>query len=403
MTDLTVLEDTMVKPFATLMSCRDTVGSECVRGVTLEECVDQCRTNPFCACGYFLQPSDTRQKSYCAPLNSALLKNMNLLLNIYDHDTDPHANLWSKTAVFYDPNIYPPLDQQPQDYILMEKDICNLVYTTNDSKDAYYLQNDLSWKKDAASTAMLILFIDKYPQFYELANNVQAKSNVVFKIFAQPEVLSVDKKGMLEIQSYLTSVVKVPDFYMYIPSPSDSSDSIDMSVLSIGTPFQIMLTDPNQFLGVRSRSPTNGITIGTIPFHGQNKEFTGHFSVSRQNIQPNIFQVAKALPARDVFLQDSVLPASSSFRWAYILLALAIVLLIVAILWINKPMKEYSCPDAKIACYDDKPQDVNCQHSLTKIKTHPSNGLLSCKITKEQGNKVCKNGKYWICNLDQLL
>jgi len=36
MTDLTVLEDTMVKPFATLMSCRDTVGSECVRGVTLE-------------------------------------------------------------------------------------------------------------------------------------------------------------------------------------------------------------------------------------------------------------------------------------------------------------------------------------------------------------------------------
>jgi hypothetical protein len=328
---------------------------------------------------------------------------MNLLLNIYDHDTDPHANLWSKTAVFYDPNIYPPLDQQPQDYILMEKDICNLVYTTNDSKDAYYLQNDLSWKKDAASTAMLILFIDKYPQFYELANNVQAKSNVVFKIFAQPEVLSVDKKGMLEIQSYLTSVVKVPDFYMYIPSPSDSSDSIDMSVLSIGTPFQIMLTDPNQFLGVRSRSPTYGITIGSIPFHGQNKEFTGHFSVSRQNIQPNIFQVAKALPARDVFLQDSVLPASSSFRWAYILLALAIVLLIVAILWINKPMKEYSCPDAKIACYDDKPQDVNCQHSLTKIKTHPSNGLLSCKITKEQGNKVCKNGKYWICNLDQLL
>jgi hypothetical protein len=124
---------------------------------------------------------------------------------------------------------------------------------------------------------------------------------------------------------------------MYIPSSTSttSSSSIDMSVLSINIPFQIMLTDPNQFLGVRSISATNGLTIGTIPFHGQNKEFTGHFSISRQNIQPNIFLVADALSARDVFLQNSVLPSRSSFRWAYILLVLSIVVLVVAILWIK--------------------------------------------------------------------
>jgi hypothetical protein len=67
-------------------------------------------------------------------------------------------------------------------------------------------------------------------------------------------------------------------------------------------------------------------------------------------------------------------------------------------------LKEYPCPDANITCYHhDKSHPEDCHH-FTKIKTHKSkDSLLSCKITKEEGKKVCKNDKYWICNLDQLL
>lgn len=319
-----VLEDKMMKPFATLISCRDTIGSECVRGTTLDDCVRQCRDNPFCACGYFLQPSDPKQPSYCVPLNSALLKNMNLLLNVYDHSGDPTAALWQKTAVFYDPKIYPSLTTDTN-IVLMEKDICSLRYVFHDH--LYYLQSDLSWRKDASATAMRILFMDKYPQFYELANNIQTESNFVLKVFAQPQILSIGPDGRLGMFSSLTASTDLMDLFMRIDHQQQSS--LHLPVLTFSTPFQIVTKNEASFLGPVSDTPDT-LVIGALPM---SSEFPGYFMVSRLDIQPNIFQVAKTLPARLAFLQDSVLPSPASpWRWSMLLLLIALVLLLLAII-----------------------------------------------------------------------
>lgn len=339
MSDFTVLEDKMLKPFATLISCRDTVGSECVRGVTMSECVRQCREDPFCSCGYFLQPSNRRETSYCVPLNSALLKNMNILLNIYDHSDDPSAALWEKTAVFYDPKIYPPLTSE-NNFVLMEKDICSLQYVLHSTGATYYMQSDLSWKKDASGTALRVLFIDKYPQFYELANNVQIDSNFVLKVFAQPQIISIGSDGKLQLFSSLITDTEIRDFFMHLSSTTRDfkpASPLDVPILSFTTPFQIRAKDNEAaFLGpVPSAPSSDTITMGILPpsLH-QQEEFPGYFMITRVDIQPNIFQVAKTLPARLTFLQNSVLPTPStaSWRWSLILLVISFLLLLLVFL-----------------------------------------------------------------------
>jgi hypothetical protein len=265
---------------------------------------------------------------------------MNILLNIYDHSDDPSAALWEKTAVFYDPKIYPPLTNE-NNFVLMEKDICSLQYVLRSTGATYYLQSDLSWKKDAAGTAMRVLFIDKYPQFYELANNVQIDSNFVLKVFAQPQIISIGSDGKLKLFSSLITDIEMRDFFMHISSTTNDfkpASSIDVPILSFTTPFQIRAKDNEAaFLApISSTSSSDTITMGIRPVLHQ-QEPPGYFMITRVDIQPNIFQVAKTLPARLTFLQDSVLPTPStaSWRWSLILLVVSVLLLLLVLLLVT--------------------------------------------------------------------
>jgi len=329
--DITVWEDKMLKPFATLISCRDTIYSECMRGLTLDQCVNECRDNPMCACGYYLKPSDG-EKSYCAPLNAALLKNMNLHWNIYDKATDPTQNLWSQTAVFFRPNVYPV--KISDDVVLMQRDICSLIYVCKENNKVYYLQEDLTWLLDGDMSAEQVLFIDKFPQFYELANNIQNHSNFILKIFSKPEVLAVDNNKLSKIPYLSVNPEKnIPDTYLYIPSVARfDPNSIDYPVLRLSSRFQILTDNKVSFLGVRGSVLTKRkISIDAIRWDGNDNHFTGYFQIIRKALQPNIFKVAEILPARLTFLEDSVVPLPFRFRKEIIIISVCIVFLIVMI------------------------------------------------------------------------
>lgn len=328
--DFEVLENTLVKPFGTLTSCRDTVHSECHRGLTLEQCIDTCRQSPFCSCGYYIEP--TYDKSYCAPMNVAQLKNMNIHLNTYPLEKDPTKELWKRTAVFYRPDIYPL--QGNDTTILMQKDICNLFYVYKNK--SYYLQKDLAWVQDKNDDdAMRILFIDKYPQFYELANNIQTLSNFVFKIFEKPEILAI-QDNELKILPYLVMSGEQlsTNMYMYI-EPQDNPENPLLGqypVLTFSTRFQIFTDEMKRFLGFQRLSGER-LEMGTISYE-KTTEFPGYFMVERRDIQPNIFKVANILPARLTFLKNSIENSPRGSSSTLILTILIIILMLLLILFL---------------------------------------------------------------------
>lgn len=333
MSDFSVLENTMVKPFATLISCRDTIYGECGRGLSLEQCIQECRENPFCGCGYYLEPSDTREKSYCAPLNSVLLKNMNLMWNIYDVKTDPTKDLWKRTAVFYRPNIYPLTPSENQkNTVLMQRDIMTISYYSNATKKQYFLQEDLTWKYKGEEIGLKVLFIDKFPQFYELANNIQDQSNFVLKIFARPEVIAIVNNKLKKVP-YLSvdPTKKIPDTYIYFDGTPRDPNIIQYPVLTTDKTFQIMTDNTRSFLGLKKKPKGDSIELEALPWKGNPKDFTGYFQIFRKDLQPNIYKVAQILPARMTFLERSVLPYKQppSPKWPTILMIVCILLLIV--------------------------------------------------------------------------
>lgn len=340
MSDFTVLENTMLKPFATLISCRDTLYGECDRGLSLEQCVQLCRENQLCACGYYLEPSDPKEKSYCAPLNSVLLKNMNLMWNIYDKKTDPTKDLWNRTCVFFDPTIYPPTP--PDDTVLMQRDIMTICYYSNETKKQYFLQEDLRWMYKGEEIGMKVLFIDKFPQFYELANNIQDRSNFILKIFAQPQVIAIVDNKLKKVP-YLSidPTKKIPDTYMYIDGDPKDPNIINYPVLTLDKHFQILTDTTKSFLGLKKKPTGNYIELEAIPWNGDPKQFTGYFQIFRKDLQPNIYKVAAILPARMTFLENSVLPYKQppSPKWAIILMIVSIVLLILTMVLYLKYLK----------------------------------------------------------------
>ena len=345
MSDFSVMENTMVKPFATLISCRDAIYGECFRGLSLEQCIQECRDSPFCACGYYLEPSDSREKSYCAPLNSVLLKNMNLMWNIYDAKTDPTKDLWKRTAVFFRPDIYPITETEDQkNTVLMQRDIMTICYYSNVTKKQYFLQEDLTWLHKGEDIAMKVLFIDKFPQFYELANNIQDQSNFILKIFARPEVIAIVENKLKKVP-YLSvdSTKKIPDTYMYIEGDPKDPNIIQYPILTLDKKFQIMTDNTKSFLGLKKipKKKSDSIELEAIPWKGDPKDFTGYFQVVRKAQQPTIFKVAQILPARMTFLENSVLPYKQppSPKWATILMIISIVLLVMMMVLYLKYLK----------------------------------------------------------------
>lgn len=320
-----VLPNTLLKPFGTLVSCRDTVDSECIRHLTRDECVRYCENNPFCSCGYFLEPK--KGESYCVPLNSALLKNMNLHLNTFPLEKEPTSQLWQSSAVFFRPNIYPMKTDTTT--IIMQKDICNLHYHYKGS--VYYMQNDFTFYKNAQQSAARILFIDKFPQFYELANTLQNYSTFVIKLFAQPKVLSIIEGGELGAIPYLTlsGEQNVPDLTLYMPGKM--KNPLDYKVLELSSSFQILTNNRKSMIGIR-KVEKNVLKMGLIPFNEKNLS-KGYFQVSRVAVQPNIYKVAEILPARLVFLRNSVdFPKIAKPTKAYIILAFVFMCLLVVLM-----------------------------------------------------------------------
>lgn len=104
----TIPTDLWLKPFAPPITCINTIGAECPRSMSLEQCMQQCENNPSCNAGYHVtikDPQTGQEKipSFCVPLVTFPWANSSLFNSLIP-STNPTPLSFDKgitSTVFY--------------------------------------------------------------------------------------------------------------------------------------------------------------------------------------------------------------------------------------------------------------------------------------------------------------
>lgn len=104
-----------LKPFGSGTSCIDTIHGECIRNVSVDECVKICKNSPACGCGYHVEIKNRSPsiQNYCVPLNTIFYKNRPLALSLIS--TEKNGTILSKEngvdiTFFRDERMFPSVE-----------------------------------------------------------------------------------------------------------------------------------------------------------------------------------------------------------------------------------------------------------------------------------------------------
>ena len=138
-----------VKPFGSGTSCIDTIHGECIRNISVEDCIEICKDNPSCGCGYHVEIKNRSPpiQNYCVPLNTIEYKNRPLSLSLIS--TEDNGTMLSKEndldiTFFRDERMFPSIDDTfntLKSPVIFNYDIVN--FHIKDSKNNIFLQSIL--------------------------------------------------------------------------------------------------------------------------------------------------------------------------------------------------------------------------------------------------------------------
>lgn len=154
-----------MSPFATQVSCINTIYGECPRGLTLDECMHRCEENPACNIGYFVedQRPNSDIQSYCVPLTNHDWGNTNVFDVLFSSENP--TNLSTKNGIdytlFYNENKFMPPEDFPHDYDNFLFSMNNVYLCWNDDPHSY-MKDDFTFTpyKDEAYV-IKILKVDR--------------------------------------------------------------------------------------------------------------------------------------------------------------------------------------------------------------------------------------------------
>ena len=164
--------DMWVKPFSTGIACVDTIHGECIKNVSVEDCVDLCNKSDICAYGYHVKLPNEKD-SYCLPINELpYMDNTEIFTNSLYPKTSARIlspNVGVDVTTFQNKNIrsfnQPKTTEisQLNTYLLRcypkIKDTAHK--NQRDPNDTLYLQNDLvSWSNDRNNAAQIVVTRD---------------------------------------------------------------------------------------------------------------------------------------------------------------------------------------------------------------------------------------------------
>jgi hypothetical protein len=165
--------DMWVKPFSTGLACVDTITSECIKNVSVDECVNMCVDSGVCSYGYHVQLPNEKD-SYCLPINGLpYMDNTEIFpSSLYDKKQarvfSPNIGVDVTTfkntdVISYNRSDDPINISQLNIYLLRCFTNITDVAHKNERKltDVLYLQKDLkSWANDRNNAAHIIVSRD---------------------------------------------------------------------------------------------------------------------------------------------------------------------------------------------------------------------------------------------------
>jgi len=150
-----------MSPFATQVSCINTIYGECPRGLSLDECMHRCEESPACNIGYFVedQRPGSQIPSYCVPLTSHDWGNTNVFDVLFSSENP--TNLSTKNGIeyslFYNDKKFLPPEDFPSDYNNFLFSMNN-VYLRIDTDPPMYMKEDFTFTpyKDEAMVIKIV-------------------------------------------------------------------------------------------------------------------------------------------------------------------------------------------------------------------------------------------------------
>lgn len=156
-----------LKPFGSGTSCIDTIHGECIRNVSVDECVKICDKDPSCGCGYHVEIKNRSPpiQNYCVPLNTIGYKNRPLSLSLIS--TEKNGTMLSKEndvdiTFFRDERMYPSIDDtfnKLKSSMIFNYDIVN--FQIKNKKNNVFLQtilpNALFFSKESLTDFYMII------------------------------------------------------------------------------------------------------------------------------------------------------------------------------------------------------------------------------------------------------
>jgi hypothetical protein len=191
MDKMKLVESLWVKPFSTGMSCIDTIDGECLRGLSLEECMQRCEDSPYCHAGYHVSFTDRDLSSFCLPLNTISYQNTNFLNSVIQptNSTRLSADNGIHVNVFYDEDRFPDTLDVAETSFLFLGDTCFLCVDMKE-KGPWYLQQDFSFSQ-AQDTALSLVLGLADMQFVMRDIRMSTKTSIVFFQSGSPSVLGI--------------------------------------------------------------------------------------------------------------------------------------------------------------------------------------------------------------------
>lgn len=125
-----IVKDQSLKPFGSGTSCIDALGGDCIRNISLEDCIKISEKSNQSQCGMHVEVPGSALSSYCIPLNNDSWTNLDLAPNLIQTKNNSFLSTSNgvNTTFFYDEQTYKTPDPDTFTKMIFDFDIIQLKY-----------------------------------------------------------------------------------------------------------------------------------------------------------------------------------------------------------------------------------------------------------------------------------
>jgi len=299
-----IQKDKSLKPFGSGTSCIDCVDGDCIRNISLEECIDNAKKSNQSQAGIYVNVKDSILPSYCLPLNTDNWGNLALSPSYISTNNDTILSTKNnvETTFFYNDKKYALPSFDDLEKFIFDYDIIQLKYK-DDNGEMLTMNENFKFVKD---TAFSMLFRNYWNIQYGKINRCASNGKYNFFRGRESFVLSTEKPyNHFEFINF--SLDYFNDLYnQFFVQAIDSDELFINSLQPVSIYHQNTLDQEKQYLYVE---PTTNIL--SFDNKGSNKKsiFYLYKSFDLDNAYPieHYFQLPKNLEENmSIYLDDFV-------------------------------------------------------------------------------------------------